>query len=559
VIPFTDPLFRLPKAMPVDPAMLVPGPDPMAHQRYNEFTPQKFYVERLREFKWRYSSQGVYGNGSWAYGFANGNGAPTIPGAMYHARYGEPVLVRRYNELPPVGTGNVPFALPSVTIHLHNGHTASESDGIPTNFFNPGEYWDYHYANFPAGFDYDHEIMSTLWYHDHRLDFTAPNVYAGLSGIYHLYDELDSNNEQDRNPRAFRLPSGDYDIPLILHDVQFDQDGQPVFDFFTNAPPQPVPANLPEVQYPGNQSQVPLLRRHKGSPNFTLFGMLGDTYTVNRTIQPYLQVEARKYRFRVLNGGPSRLYNLSLRVGNNDDHPAAFFHVLTNDGNMLEAPLKLRDFPLWVANRTDVVIDFSAFTPGTQIYLVNNLGMRDDGAGPNGKFTDGDRIMRFDVIPVKATDKSRIPDELRPLPPIDLSEARVKRTFVFDYDNGLWTVNGRLMDPNRIDAKIEMGTAEIWTIRNGGNSWAHPVHSHFEEFQIIEINGKPVKRGEFLRSRKDVIELWPNMEVTFFGRWRDFEGIHVTHCHNVVHEDHEMMIQWKMVPRGEGDGEEYNP
>ena len=106
---------------------------------------------------------------------------------------------------------------------------------------------------------------------------------------------------------------------------------------------------------------------------------------------------------------------------------------------------------------------------------------------------------------------------------------------------------------NRIDANIEQGSAEMWTIRNAGNTWAHPIHSHFEEFQILEINGKPVRDGELKRSRKDMVELGPNMEVKFFGRWRDFFGTHVMHCHNVVHEDHEMMIQWRIVPPGQGD------
>jgi FtsP/CotA-like multicopper oxidase with cupredoxin domain len=193
------------------------------------------------------------------------------------------------------------------------------------------------------------------------------------------------------------------------------------------------------------------------------------------------------------------------------------------------------------------------------VYLVNRLEMREDGAGPSGRELDeGDLVMRFDVQHGSrhASDPSRIPDFMRPLPPINLAEARVKRTWVFDYDNGLWTVNGRLFNPNRIDAKIESGSAEIWTIRNGGTSWAHPVHTHFEEFRILEVNGKPVKPGDFLNSRKDIVELGPNTEVTFFGRWRDFQGIHVMHCHNVVHEDHEMMIQWQMVPPGMGDGEE---
>lgn len=124
---------------------------------------------------------------------------------------------------------------------------------------------------------------------------------------------------------------------------------------------------------------------------------------------------------------------------------------------------------------------------------------------------------------------------------------------MFDYTNGLWTINDRLMDPNRVDAAIEQGSAEIWTLRNAGNSWVHPIHTHFEEFQILEINGKPVRSGDVLKARKDVVSLGPNMEVKFYSRWRDFLGKHVMHCHNVVHEDHSMMIRWDIVPPGMGD------
>jgi len=107
------------------------------------------------------------------------------------------------------------------------------------------------------------------------------------------------------------------------------------------------------------------------------------------------------------------------------------------------------------------------------------------------------------------------------------------------------------MDPNRVDAKIEQGSAEIWTFRNEGNAWAHPVHTHFEEFQILEVNGRPPTAVE--RARKDVVSLGPGDEVKFFSRWRDFLGKHVMHCHNVVHEDHAMMIRWDIVEPGQGD------
>ena len=529
VTPFVAPLNIMPVATPVGQGALDPQPDPLRHQRYDEFLPQKFYVERLQEFLWTYHPEPPYNNGSWSWGF---NGI--TPGPTYHAWYDEPIFVRRINELPPVGLGNVRFALPSTTVHLHNAHTASESDGIPQDYFGPGEFWDHHYANFRAGFD-DRETLSTLWYHDHRLDFTAPNVYAGLTGFYLLFDQNDTNNENDTSPEAYRLPSGKYDVPLILHDVQFDENGQVVWDFFN---PEPTGDDLPSAMYTTN-------------------GMLGDRFTVNRTIQPYFEVEPRKYRFRVLNGGPSRFYELSLRAETERGRAGKKgekFIVISTDGNLLPEPVEVESVHIGVAQRHDIIIDFSHFRPGEQIYLVNRLEMRDDGAGWTGyELDEGDLIMRFDVKQASRKDPSRIPDTMRELPPIDMSEGRRERLFVFDYDNGLWTINGQLMDPNRVDAAIEEGSADIWTWRNAGNAWSHPIHSHFEEHQIIEKNGKPIAPGDVLNSRKDVLTLGPNDEIKLFMRWRDFLGKHVMHCHNVVHEDHAMMIRWDIVPKGQGD------
>tara|TARA_B100001123_G_scaffold235933_1_gene264619 strand:- start:100 stop:1953 length:1854 start_codon:yes stop_codon:yes gene_type:complete len=557
VTPFTAPLHVMRIAEPINPVLYDPQPDPERHQRWNDFPPEQYYREVLSEFRWKYHHEAPYGDGvegnvgrlgnqdvgSWSWGF-NGQ----VPGETYHAYYHEPIFLRRENWLPEVGEANVGFALPSTTIHLHNAHTASESDGIPQDFFNPGEFWDHHYANFLAGFD-SKEAMATLWYHDHRLDFTAPNVYAGLTGFYLLFNNRDSNNERDRSREAFRLPSGEFDVPLILHDVQFDQNGQVVWDFFN-----PGPVVGPEFRNTGNS---------QGTPNdfgpelqaYTTNGMMGDRFTVNRIIQPYFEVKKRKYRLRILNGGPSRLYTIFLHVVPVEGEPYDdYFTVISTDGNLLPRPLQKESISVWVAQRHDVIVDFSKYSAGDKLYLMNRLEMRSDGAGPSGRILeDGDGLMEFRVLAGDVVDPSRIPETMYELPKIDLTEVRRERLFVFDYDNGLWTINGRLMDPNRVDAAIEQGSAEIWTFRNAGNAWAHPVHTHFEEFQILEVNGKKIEETDVLYARKDVVTLGPGDEVKFFGRWRDFLGKHVMHCHNVVHEDHAMMIRWDIVPPGEGD------
>ncbi len=527
VTPFIVPLFVMPMAQPVPESELNPPPDPQRHQRYLEFAPKKFYIQVIQEVKWIYHTDPPYNQGSWNYCFDG-----ILPGTTFITHYGEPIFVRRVNLLPPVGTGKVTWAMPSFSIHTHNGHQASESDGFPTDFVDPGEYWDHHYPSFPAGND-ESEVMGTLWYHDHRMDFTAPNVYAGLTGFFLAFDELDSNNENDTNTKAFRLPSGKYDVPLMLHDVLFDQNGQCVWDYVGAHPATGGAGYAPNATY-------------------TVNGMIGDRFTVNRIIQPYFQVERRKYRLRLLNGGPSRFYSLAFTK---DGKTPEQVHVISSEGNLLPYPIKTDDyFDLWPANRTDVIVDFSKYNDGDKIYLTNRLEERDDGAGDTGRYLDPTNlIMRFDVTGGLVVDPSRIPEFMRPLPKIDLSEVKRERTFVFDYTNGMWTINGRLMDPNRIDAAIEQGSAEIWTLRNDGDAWGHPIHTHFEEFQILEINGKPVTPGEVGKwGRKDVVQLGPGDEIKFFGRWRDFFGKYVMHCHNVVHEDHAMMLRWDIVEPGKG-------
>ena len=178
--------------------------------------------------------------------------------------------------------------------------------------------------------------LGTLWYHDHTLDFTSPNVYRGMAGFYLIFDDLDSGNENDPNPHALRLPSYPYDYPLILQDKRFDAQRALAFDQFT---PEGVP---------------------------------GDKVAVNGKIEPVLHVARRKYRLRFLNGGPTRFYELYL--ANAGDTASYTFTYIANDGNLLPAPL-LNQFKvrLGVAERADIVVDFARFPLGTELYLVNRL------------------------------------------------------------------------------------------------------------------------------------------------------------------------------------------
>jgi len=185
------------------------------------------------------------------------------------------VLVRNFNDLPAQNGG---VGMNSVTTHLHNAHTPSESDGFPCDFFPSGKFYDQHYPNQLAGFGTTHqpngdpnESLGTLWYHDHRVDFTSQNVYKGLTGFYCLFNNQDTGNETT----GFRLPGVPdpnnfyaplkYDVPLMLADRVFDPStGILFFDLF----------------------------------NFD--GILGDKFLVNGKIQPFFEVEPRRYRFRIL-------------------------------------------------------------------------------------------------------------------------------------------------------------------------------------------------------------------------------------------------------------------
>ncbi len=491
--PFIQPLPIPPLAKPV--AALSPPPDSTKHQLWAGHVPVNLYDVHVKQALHRFHPDLPP---SIVWGF---DGLPV--GATYHARYGEPFLVRFHNDLLPQGDGTG-IGKPEIAIHLHNAHTASESDGFPGDFFPPAAFKDNHYTMFKAGDD-EREALGTLWYHDHRADFTSQNVYKGLAGMMFFFDEVDSGDEFDPNPKALRLPSGDYDVPLVLADKKF-----------TATPDHAMFMDI-----------------------FNTDGFLGDQYTVNAAVQPYFEVARRKYRFRVLNVGPSRFYRIALSTGQ-------AMTVIANDGNLLPQPVEMEHVRVTVAERIDVVVDFSKFRIGTVLYLLN-LEDQISGKGTTGKILnlhEAPKMMRF-IVNRDVPDPSRVPSFLRELPSHPEPEVVRTREFEFDNKNGIWTINGKQFDFNRSDAQVKQGTAERWILKNASQDWEHPVHIHLEEHRIVKRNGRAPAVHE--SGRKDVTVLEPGDTVELVMRFRDFLGRYPIHCHNTVHEDHVMMLRWDVV------------
>ncbi len=431
---------------------------------------------------------------------AGGGGGDVIASAdldgdkLLNVRYGEPVLMRHYNGLPIDVSANRGFGVHTLTTHEHNGHTPAESDGYTNAFFFPGQFYDYRWpiplaghdsintdasdprAGAPDGFggikripgDW-HETMSTHWFHDHMLDFTAQNVYKGNAAMMNYYSALDRGNEGLDDGVNLRLPSGtaldwgnrDYDVNLMLADKAWDGEGQLWFN------------------------------------PFNIKGFIGDVMTVNWLYKPYLEVRARRYRFRILNASVSRYFKLALMDKFGDPVP---FHMVANDGTIMEHAVYFEngELPtLGVAERYDIVIDFSQFGPNTKIYMVNMLQHKngqvtdeiiplsdilgfdpttvdDDDDGVADRWVDGDpvigKFLEFRIKKYGGTDLSLDPADYvpgkskmiplqRPSEP-ELANA-LHRTFEFEQqptDDRPWVIEtdggkGFGMDPRRLLAQ----------------------------------------------------------------------------------------------------------
>ena len=476
-----------------------------------------------------------------------GNDPPLSPGPVVVLRHLHGALIRRYNDLPPIQQ-NGGFGVPEVSTHLHNFHSASDSDGGPCDpvqqrFFFRGQYYDYFHNMRFAGWNSTNqpdgdiqEYLSYLWYHDHRVDHTAENTYKGLVGPSIVFGEVDTGNEET----GLRFPSfvegGGFDIPLVFADRLFDPTtGQLAFDAFNTD------------------------------------GILGNVFLVNGRVQPFLEVNQRRYRFRLLVAGPSRFFQFFLTNPDNLSQSIPFL-VISDDGNLLGRPVKTPSVRLSVGERNDIIVDFARiareFGNPKRLILENRLEQT-DGRGPTGKILPagkGDQLLELRIGPTAPDDSVDYDPQSFPgvparaddavfgpivLPDISNVQPRITRTFRFERGGGGWQVNGQFMDCTRFRFRTQRDQFERWIVVNDSGGWHHPVHIHFEEFRIISRNGVKVKPGDIEFARKDVVQLRTNDSVELLVRFRDMNGGYPFHCHNTVHEDHQMMMLFENADVGD--------
>lgn len=245
-----------------------------------------------------------------------------------------------------------------------------------------------------------------------------------------------------------------------------------------------------------------------------------------------------------MNGGPSRYYQFYLSNG-------ASFKQLSTNGNLLPSVITTTNIRLSVAERTDVIVDFTGVAAGTKVYLQNRLEQV-DGRAPTGKIIAPTNLVEFRVQAGTVIDNSRVPTTILALPSKTQAVSK-SRTFGFTTNNGAWTVNNEIFDPNTITIFPKLNSKEKWTFTSGGG-WGHPVHVHFEEGQILSRGGNATLVADDV-GRKDVYRLGDGAMGTSgtgtldtFYQLRDFVGDYPVHCHNVVHEDHFMMTRFEIVP-----------
>jgi FtsP/CotA-like multicopper oxidase with cupredoxin domain len=488
-------------------------------------------------------------------------GTGTVPGPTFISKYRQPAVLRCYNLLtedrqkPEWGAQpNDTHHAHETSIHLHGGHNTAHADGYPDFYTMAGESRDYWYTNCgpqetnpsnlvapihgadqPGAYapngtpaadgNFDQAwIPTTLWYHDHAMDVTGYNVTRGLAGFYLVYDKRE---EYLAEKKVIPEPGGNYDIGLAIRDERFNADGTVFYDKLDHN------------------------------------GYIGDVFLVNGKVQPFLEVEPRKYRFRILGANNARFWEFRL----SDEKPVS---IIGTDSWLLPEAVEAESFEMSSGMRHDVIIDFSEYEVGEEIYLENIMIQTD---GRKGKRVDPSRptkILQFRVVPpdpawdgddgpavvtgtkIRGRDGESLPDGWSgQWAQIRQEEVVQNRVFRFDRGAGAWTVNNRYFNPRRSDGNPQLGYgAEVWSVANNAGGWWHPVHTHLEGHQVVSLNGEPVLpvlgRNDSAgkperRFNQDLTTLHGGEHADVRVKMRSFTGPFVFHCHTVEHEDMRMM------------------
>jgi spore coat protein A, manganese oxidase len=433
--------------------------------------------------------------------------AGSFPGPTFDTRSGQGLLVEWVNELPEKHFLPVDHSLcgagadrPEVrtVVHVHGARVPPEDDGYPESWYAPGGSAVHHYPN--------RQDATTLWYHDHAMGIERLNQYAGLFGTFLIRDEIED---------ALHLPTGEYEVPLVLCDRIFDVNGQLVYP----ASPNPDAPWVSEVY--------------------------GDAVLANGKLFPYLEVKPRLYRFRLLNASNARFLDLTLSSG----QP---MQLIGTDQGLLPAPTPLQRLTLGPAERADLLVDFSA-SPGQNVTLKSNFD-----------------LVQFRVAPSQGASKESavLPGVLRPVPRTPPADAVKTRFLTLNHHEVPLTHrktlmllnNSRWQDP--VTETPGFGTTEIWEFVNLTDD-SHPIHLHLVRFQILErqpfIADFYTMRGELRfggppepplpqdAGWKDTVRVDPNFITRIIVKFDSYKGRYLWHCHVLEHAANEMMRPFEVV------------
>jgi spore coat protein A, manganese oxidase len=493
---------------PLSLKLLTPFVDPLpipsiarpAGRRPNPARPDTtvpFYRIEMKEFAARFHRD-LKPTRQWGYD-------GTVPGPTFEIQSGQEILIEWANRLPvkhflPIdhhihGAEADKPEVRTVT-HLHGGKTPPDSDGYPENWYVPGKSALYHYPN--------RQDAATLWYHDHAMGIGRLNILAGLFGLFLIRDDYET---------GLRLPSGKYEIPLVLYDRTLDQSGQLYY-------PVSLKPDAPWV------------------PEFR-----GNTIVTNGKIAPFVEIEPCKYRLRMLNCSNGRTLSLSM------SNRQPFYQIGTDQG-LLPAPVELHTLHLQTAERADVIVDFAGLA-GQQVVLKNQAL----------------NVMQFRVGHGAAGGAGALPATLRPVSKIPESKATKTRVLTLnetlDYAgfSMLMLLNGTRWHMPVTETPV-IDSVEIWSLVNLTQD-AHPVHLHLVRFQIldrrpfdefaynanrtIKYTGPAVAPEPNETGWKDTVRADPGMVTRIIARFEGYTGRYVWHCHNLEHEDNEMMRPYEVV------------